>query len=105
MSKNGGYRIIDLQNKQLTQEVGMIYPGIHSAIEGTRKRIVFSGLNIGGTEYHDIEAVPTVSGTSFVFNVPLGASTLTITVTDVDALTVVITVPVEDEPTVPDDEI
>lgn len=88
MSKNGGYRIIDLQNKQLTPKVGMVFPGIYSAIEGTRKRIVFSGLNIGGKEYPDMEVIPGVLlGTTFMFIV-VSSPAVTIFVSDIDVLTV-----------------
>lgn len=106
MSKAGGYHIIDLGGKQLTPGEGMVFPGIYAQIEGTRKRIVFSGGNLGGTELNDFEAVPVPAGSTFVFTLVLGEGLTTITVTDEDALTVTVAPVVdEDEPTVPDDEI
>lgn len=52
--KSGGYQIIDLQNKKLTKDVGMLFDGIYEKIEGTRKPIMLSGLNVDGVEYRDI---------------------------------------------------
>lgn len=50
----GGYQIIDLQNKKLTKDVGMVFDGIYEKIKGTRKAILLSGLNVDGVEYRDI---------------------------------------------------
>lgn len=87
----GGYQIIDLQNKQLTVDVGMVFEGIYDKIEGTRKAILLSGLNIGGREYHDIFVPFDVDSTNFVGT----AYGHTITIQDTDVLTA--TVPA-DEP-------
>lgn len=80
----GGYQIIDLENKELTLGVGMVYNGIYDKVEGTRKPILISGLNIGGVEYHDTYVDFTVSGTNFVGSV-YGK---TITISDVNVVTV-----------------
>lgn len=80
----GGYQIIDLENKELTLGVGMVYNGIYDKVEGTRKPILISGLNIGGVEYHDTYVDFTVSGTNFVGSV-YGKN---ITISDVDVVTV-----------------
>lgn len=50
----GGYQIIDLENKPLTIDVGMVYEGIYELVENTRKATLISGLNISGTEYNDV---------------------------------------------------
>lgn len=90
----GGYQIIDLKNKELTSGVGMVYEGIYDKIEGTRKAILISGLNVGGTEYHDTFVELTVNESNFVGTI-YGK---TITISDNDVLTVT-------NPVVPDDEV
>lgn len=50
----GGYQILDLKNVELTSGEASSFPGSYETIEGTRKAILVSGLNIGGTEYHDM---------------------------------------------------
>lgn len=82
--KKGGYQIIDLENKQLTLSVGMVYEGIYVKIEGTRKPIYLSGINIGGTEYHDTCVDLVVNGTDYTGTI-YGK---TITITDKDIVTV-----------------
>lgn len=54
MSANGGYKIIDLKNKPLSPNVGMVYEGIFESLEETRKTILISGLNLSGKEINDI---------------------------------------------------
>lgn len=80
----GGYQIIDLKNKILTSGVGVVYDGIYDKVEGTRKPILVSGLNVGGTEYHDSFVDFTVSGTTFTGTI-YGK---TITIADTDTVTV-----------------
>lgn len=80
----GGYQIIDLKNKQLTSGTGMVYEGIYDLIEGTRKAILVSGLNVGGTEYHDTFVDFTVNGSNFEGTI-YGK---TITISDTDVVTV-----------------
>ena len=80
----GGYQIIDLGNKKLTIGTGMVYDGIYDKIEGTRKAILVSGLNVGGTEYHDTFVELTVSGTDYTGTI-YGK---TITISDKNVVTV-----------------
>lgn len=80
----GGYQIIDLENKELTLATGMVFEGIYDKIEGTRKPILISGINIEGTEYHDTFVELTVSGSSYVGTI-YGKN---ISITDVDVVTV-----------------
>lgn len=82
--QKGGYQIIDLKNKQLTSGVGMVFDGIYDQIEGTRKTILISGLNLGGKEYHDT-FVDLVSSGSIFQGTIFGH---TITINDVDVVTV-----------------
>lgn len=82
--EKGGYQIIDLGNKNLTLGVGMVYKGIYDLIEGTRKPVYLSGLQIGGVEYHDTYVNLTVSGSTYTGTV-YGK---TITIDDNDVVTV-----------------
>ena len=82
--KKGGYQIIDLKNKTMTSGVGAVYDGIYDKVKGTRKPILVSGLNLGGTEYHDSFVDFTVSGTTFTGTI-YGK---TITIADTDTVTV-----------------
>lgn len=89
----GGYQIIDLKNKELTSGVGMVYEGIYDKVEGTRKAILISGLNVGGTEYHDTFVELTVNSTNFEGTI-YGK---TITISDEDVVTVTNPVIVPDD--------
>ena len=62
----GGYQIIDLENKKLRLDVGMVYEGIYESIENTTKATLISGLNIEGTPYNDIYINLKVDGSNFV---------------------------------------
>ena len=61
----GGYQIIDLKNTKLTVGTGTKIDGVYDKIKSTRKAILISGLNVGGTEYHDTFVELTVSGTNY----------------------------------------
>lgn len=65
--RTGGYQIIDLKNVALTSGEGQVFEGIYEAIESTHKAILISGLNVGGTEYHDSFVEIAVNGQSFEF--------------------------------------
>lgn len=80
----GGYQIIDLQNKQLESGTSMTFPGVYEKVEGTRKAILISGLNVGGTEFHDTFVELAASGTNFEGTI-YGK---TITIADDDSVTV-----------------
>lgn len=91
----GGYKIIDLENKNHEVGVGMVHEGIYDAIEGTNKVILLSGLVFEGTELHDVFVFPSVSGTAFVFPMTVVSSdathTVLVTVEDTDVVTVTFT--------------
>lgn len=95
----GGYQIINLENKDLTTGVGMQYSKLYEKIEGTRKPILLSGIQIDGTEYHDCFVEPIVDGTNY--NVT--AYGKTITISDLDIVTVL--EPTVDEGTEPEETI
>lgn len=68
MAKIGGYQVIDLQNKNLTSGVGMQYEGLYELIEGTRKPILVSGVQLDGFEYHDAFVQVTPNGSQYEFD-------------------------------------
>lgn len=73
MSKNGGYKIIDLGGAvvKVSTATKTKVPGIYEAIEETRKPILLSGLVVDVsdvlTEYGDVFISVAVSGTDFTF--------------------------------------
>ena len=84
----GGYKIIDLKNKELTSGVGMVFEGIYDAIEETTKPIILPGLNVNGTEYPDrfLEIYKNGSNYEIDYAVTSGESVY-ITITDTDVVT------------------
>ncbi len=84
--KKGGYQIIDLEGRNLTDGVGMVYDGIYDTIESTPKTYLISGLVVEDIDYNDEFATPTVDGSNYVFH--LLNNTITLTVTDTDVVTV-----------------
>ena len=88
--KIGGYQIIDLENRNLQINVGMVFNGIYELIEGTRKPILLSGIQLNGIELHDSFVDFIVQEGSFVTSLSVGGQTGTLTVTDRDVVTVTI---------------
>lgn len=68
MAKIGGYQVIDLKNKNLTSGVGMQYEGLYELIEGTRKPILISGVQLDSKEYHDSFVEATANGSQYEFD-------------------------------------
>ncbi len=89
MSKRGGYQIVNLGNKNLKSNVGMVYDGIYDIIEGTNKPILLTGITVNDTEYHDGFCFPSVVESSFILTLMISPSyALRFTVTDTDVVTV-----------------
>lgn len=86
----GGYQIIDLENRDLRNNTGTQYEGVYEKIEGTRKAVLISGLNVQGVEYHDMFVFPVVQGTAFVMHIPVDMSNnsfIEIKIEDTDVVT------------------
>lgn len=49
----GGYQILDLSGNSFTRETTVYVKGAYEKIEGTRKVILVSGLEVDGVEYRD----------------------------------------------------
>lgn len=86
--KIGGYQIIDLENRPFTLGVGQQYKGLYEKIEGTRKPILVSGINVTGTEFHDTFVTFGVDGSDFVANIPNGEINVVVRISDLDVVTV-----------------
>lgn len=86
----GGYQIIDLENRDLRNNIGMQYEGVYDKIEGTRKPILISGLQVMGVEYHDMFVFPWVSGNAYYMRIlidPSNQGFIEIKVEDTDVVT------------------
>lgn len=90
MSMAGGYRVIDLANKPLSN-FATVYPGIYDYIEASNKMCVVSGLFAGGVEYDDF-AVLFTGGTTLNGKV---TDSLELVITDEDKVTVVVKTPAQ----------
>lgn len=78
--KKGGYQILDLKDVQVEENVASTIKGIYGTIEGTRKPIYVSGLNVGGLEIRDAYVDFLTSSADYVGL--MGAYTLTIKADD-----------------------
>lgn len=65
----GGYKIIDFKDTPFeTDGAAQMIEGIYDTVEASyRKPLLLTGLNVDGKEYNDAYAIPTVSGTDYVF--------------------------------------
>lgn len=84
MSMNGGYKIVDFQDKNITSDAGITLVGIYESVESTRKAILVSGLTLDGVEQRDVFVNPVNGENNFTFS----AYGRTFTVTSEDAITV-----------------
>lgn len=84
--KIGGYQIIDLKNTPLNT-TAVVIEGVYAKIEGTKKPLLLSGININGTEYHDAFVSAKVNDSNYEI-VVYGK---TITITSEDNVTCTIT--------------
>lgn len=64
-TNKGGYQILDLGNIDLTTSPTI--EGLYELIEGTKKPIRLTRINLGGVEKHDVVSIPVVSGSDYVF--------------------------------------
>lgn len=87
MSKKGGYKIIDFKETPfVTGGSPITVDGIYYTVEASyRKPLLLSGINIDGIGRNDVYALPTLSGSNYVF-IAYGK---TITITNKDEVSVV----------------
>ena len=62
----GGYQILDLSGHSFTTGATGYVDGAYEKIEGTRKVILVSGLEVDGTEYRDAFVDFTVDSGNYV---------------------------------------
>lgn len=69
MSMNGGYKIVDFKDVNITTDNGATVAGIFEEIEGShRKAILVSGVTIDGVEQRDLFVDPVVNSGDYVFS-------------------------------------
>ena len=87
----GGYLIIDLNNKNFENGVGMVVDGIYERIESTRKPVRFSNFVFGENEFRDIDLF-TIGrlGSTYQADVFIGTTIMTVVISDEDIVTVTI---------------
>lgn len=83
----GGYQIIDLSGHHLATGVSEEVKGVYEQIEGTRKVILVSGLEVDGVEHRDAFVDFSVDSGNFV-GVMYGKKITIGTTGDIDTVTV-----------------
>ena len=99
MSSKGGYQILDLKNTALTSGTAKSIKGSFDALDrANNKRVVISGMNVGGTAYNDIEGyfIPSVNvstnkATGYNGALTIGANSVAVNVAANDNVTVTVT--------------
>lgn len=89
--RNGGYQVLDFKNISFTSGVAKADTGLklYDLIEGTRKRIVISGLVVGSKEFQDFEVLFALSGTTFIARHSYTANQIiNISITDENVITI-----------------
>lgn len=67
MAMNGGYKILDLKDINITAD-GATIPNIYEEIEGSgRKAILVSGTTLDGVQQRDSFVDVTIDGSNFTF--------------------------------------
>ena len=98
MSTKGGYQILDLKKTPLTSGTQKTITGSFDALDrASQKRIVISGLNVGSTEYADVEGyfIPSVNvstgkATGYNGALSIGTASIAINVNTSDGVTVTV---------------
>lgn len=85
MSMNGGYKILDFKDVNITSDAGATVVGIFDEIEGShRKAILVSGVTLDGVEQRDTFVDPIVNAGSYTFT----AYGKTFTITNENKITI-----------------
>lgn len=85
MSMNGGYKILDFKDVNITSDAGATVVGIFDEIEGShRKAILVSGVTLDGVEQRDTFVDPIVNVGSYTFT----AYGKTFTITNENKITI-----------------
>lgn len=82
---NGGYKIIDFQDNNLTTETPVVITGIYDSLENNnRKAIMVSGITIDGVHKNDCFVDCSVDNSSYTFT----AYGKTFTITNEDSVSI-----------------
>lgn len=85
MSMNGGYKILDFKDVNITSDAGATVVGIFDEIEEShRKAILVSGVTLDGVEQRDTFVDPIVNAGSYTFT----AYGKTFTITNENKITI-----------------
>lgn len=85
MSLNGGYKIIDFKDNNITTEAGITVIGTYESIESShRKALMISGIVIDGVEKPDCFVDCTAGANSYTFT----AYGYTWTISNADEITI-----------------
>lgn len=92
MIKNGGYQIIDLQDRALTNGGSFTIKGLYNQLKNSaRKPIMVTGVKYGTTLYNAVVGTTAyASGTTQVVEFKLVDATVAITVANTDEVDIVI---------------
>lgn len=77
----GGYQIIDLNDVNHSNDVGVIHNGVYNKIKSTRKVILLSGIVFRGIKYNDMFVFPKYNNTEI--SMKIGNIDITINENDV----------------------
>lgn len=95
MAKNykGGLQLVDLENNTFTSGEATTITGVHNTlVNQNKKRTIFQNFAIGEVKYPDIDIPLSLdSDGTFTGSVVYGNSTITVTVTNADAITFTVT--------------
>lgn len=85
MSMNGGYKIVDFQDVDITTADGATLAGIYEEFEGSsRKAILISGVTIDGVAQRDVFVDAVINAGSYTFT----AYGKTFTITSEEKITI-----------------
>lgn len=87
MGRKGGYKIIDFKGENFVSGTGKTVSGLFNNIAETDKRIVMSGVSVGGKAFKDFEVNFALVSSKYTATVVLGGSSTTITVDNGDEIT------------------
>lgn len=91
MSRNGGYKIVDLKSQAFTSGQESSLDGLYERIKSAHgKATLISGLVVSDVVYGDFFAPFTLNATDYVTSVVISNNTISIRVTADDNITITV---------------
>lgn len=87
MGRKGGYKIIDFKGENFVSGTGKTVSGLFDRIAENDKRVVMSGVSLGGTALKDFDVNFALVSSVYTAKVFIGGSLVTITVDGDDEIT------------------